>query len=137
MPKSFPLGGMENPHLTFVSPSIILKDKSSAHVVAHEIGHSWFGNLITNKNWTHFWLNEGFTRFIERKIIKALYGEDRYIYQSKIGELDLLNDVMRFYKQGKPEYTVLFPNLYRAGPDDIMSQIAYEKGFFFLTYIEV
>lgn len=137
MPRSFPFGGMENPHLTFVSPSIIVGDKSSTHVVAHEIGHSWFGNLVTNKNWTHFWLNEGFTRFMERKIIEGVYGRERYVYQSRIGSLDLLTEVQRFFGQGKSRCTVLFPCLYREGPDDVMSQVAYEKGFFLLTHVEV
>ena len=74
LPPSFPFGGMENPYLTFVSPSIILGDRSSAYVVAHEICHSWFGNQLTGKNWTHFGLNEGFTVYSERLITRTLHG---------------------------------------------------------------
>jgi len=136
MPPSFPFGGMENPYITFVSPSIIIGDRSSAYVVAHEICHSWFGNQLTAKNWSHFWLNEGFTRYSERLIIKELYGERRYITQVNIGISDLQDLVENFVNNGCPECTKLFPNLYHAGPDDIMSDVAYEKGFLFLKHLE-
>ena len=137
MPPSFPYGGMENPYLTFVSPSIIVGDRSSSYVVAHEICHSWFGNQITNKNWTHFWLNEGFTRYAERLILRKLYGENKYTCQCLMGLYDLRELVKNFISQGNEECTKLFINNYREGPDDIMSVIAYEKGFFFLVYLEV
>lgn len=75
LPPSFPFGGMENPCLTFVTPTLLTGDKSLASVIAHEATHSWTGNLVTNKNFEHFWLNEGFTRFIERKIVGRLRGE--------------------------------------------------------------
>eukprot|EP00830_Metopus_es_P002985 TRINITY_DN1275_c0_g1_i1.p1 TRINITY_DN1275_c0_g1~~TRINITY_DN1275_c0_g1_i1.p1 ORF type:complete len:658 (+),score=77.99 TRINITY_DN1275_c0_g1_i1:38-2011(+) len=136
MPPSFPFGGMENPYLTFVSPSIIIGDRSSAYVVAHEICHSWFGNLITNRNWTHFWLNEGFTQYSERLILRKHYGENKYICQCRIGMHDLRESLKDFEESGKEECTKLFPNIYRAGPDDIMSDVAYEKGFLFLNYLE-
>lgn len=74
MPPSFPFGGMENPCLTFVTPTVLAGDKSLADVVAHEIAHSWTGNLVTNKNFEHFWLNEGFTVFVETKIVGRLQG---------------------------------------------------------------
>jgi leukotriene-A4 hydrolase len=76
LPPSFPYGGMENPLLTFVSPTLITGDKSQVHVVTHEIAHSWTGNLVTCRNWEHFWLNEGFTVFEERKISAKLNGEE-------------------------------------------------------------
>ena len=72
LPPSFPFGGMENPLLTFVSPTIIVGDKSQVDVGTHEIVHSWSGNLVTNSNWENFWLNEGFTVFSERKVTMAL-----------------------------------------------------------------
>jgi len=72
LPPSFPVGGMENPLLTFASPSIIVGDKSSVSVANHELAHSWTGNLVTNINWNNFWLNEGFTVFLERRITKRL-----------------------------------------------------------------
>ena len=135
MPPSFPYGGMENPYLTFVSPAIIVGDKSSAYVVAHEICHSWFGNQITNRNWTHFWLNEGFTQYGERLIVKKVYGEHSYTCQSRIGMYSLQNDLKGF--KDRPECTQLFINLYHDGPDDIVSDVAYEKGFLLVTYLEV
>ena len=137
MPNSFPYGGMENPYLTFVSPSIILGDKSSAYIAAHEICHSWFGNLVTNKNWTHFWLNEGFTRYAERLIIKRNYNESRYGCQTQIGIYVAQNEINDYINEGKPEYTMLSPSVLHDGPDDILSDIPYEKGFLFLTYLEV
>ena len=76
LPPAFPFGGMENPVITFATPSIIVGDKSQVNVAAHEIAHSWTGNLVTNRTWQDFWLNEGFTVFLERKIIKAVYGEE-------------------------------------------------------------
>jgi len=75
LPPNFPYGGMENPLLTFATPFIIVGDKSGVGVAVHEIAHSWTGNLVTNMNWDNFWLNEGFTRFLERKILKKMNNE--------------------------------------------------------------
>lgn len=133
MPPSFPYGGMENPYLTFVSPSIIIGDKSSANVVAHEICHSWFGNQITGKNWSHFWLNEGFTVYSERLITLRMHGLDNFTSQARIGRDDLEALVK---SMDDKEFTKLFPNVYRKGPDGIMTNVAYEKGFLFLHYLE-
>lgn len=74
MPPSFPIGGMENPLLTFASPSIITGDKSGTSVAIHEIAHSWTGNMVTCGNWSSLWLNEGFTVFLERQGQIAIYG---------------------------------------------------------------
>ena len=74
LPPSFPMGGMENPLLTFASPTIIVGDKSQVYVATHEMAHSWTGNEVTCKNWEHMWLNEGFTVFIERKVSGKIYG---------------------------------------------------------------
>lgn len=76
MPPSFPFGGMENPCLTFVTPTLLAGDKSLANVVAHEIAHSWTGNLVTNRDFEHFWLNEGFTVFVETKIVGRMHGPE-------------------------------------------------------------
>lgn len=76
LPPSFPMGGMENPLLTFASPTIIVGDLSQVYVATHEIAHSWTGNTVTCENWESFWLNEGFTVFIERKVSGELHGED-------------------------------------------------------------
>ena len=78
LPKSFPFGGMENPNLTFLSPSVVVGDKSGISTVIHEMVHSWSGNSLTCQNWECFWLNEGLTVFIEREVIRRLYGEDEY-----------------------------------------------------------
>ena len=75
MPPSFPFGGMENPCLTFVTPCLLAGDRSLADVIIHEIAHSWFGNLVTNANWSEFWLNEGFTMYAQRRISTVLFGE--------------------------------------------------------------
>jgi len=81
LPPSFPFGGMENPLLTFASPSIIDltgQSKSGVFVAIHEIAHSWTGNMVTCGNWSNLWLNEGFTVFLERKTLRSLFGDDYY-----------------------------------------------------------
>ena len=77
LPPSFPFGGMENPRLTFATPTVIAGDKSLVSLVAHELAHSWSGNLVTNATWRDFWLNEGFTIYFERRIVEAVYGKPR------------------------------------------------------------
>lgn len=76
LPPSFPIGGMENPRLTFVTPTMIAGDKSLVDLIAHELAHSWSGNLVTNASWKHFWLNEGFTTYVTTRIVEKLYGEE-------------------------------------------------------------
>jgi leukotriene-A4 hydrolase len=88
LPPSFPYGGMENPCLTFVTPTLLAGDRSLASVVAHEIAHSWMGNGVTNKTWAHFWMNEGFTVFVERKILAKKYGQDNADLHVCIHKLD-------------------------------------------------
>jgi len=89
LPFAFPYGGMENPCLTFVTPALLAGDRSLTNVIAHEIAHSWTGNLVTNKDWTNFWMNEGFTKFFERKIIEILYGEDISNLEAAVGRVNL------------------------------------------------
>lgn len=93
MPPSFPLGGMENPCLTFVTPTLLAGDRSLATTIAHEIAHSWTGNLVTNANFEHFWLNEGFTMFVEGKIQGRLFGAATRDFQAIEGLSDLREDV--------------------------------------------
>src|SRR5699024_10192983 len=76
LPSGFPIGGMENPRLTFATPTILAGDKSLVNLIAHELAHSWSGNLVTNATWDDFWLNEGFTVYFERRITEAEYGKD-------------------------------------------------------------
>ena len=89
LPPSFPFGGMENPCLTFATPTLLSGDKSNADVIAHEIAHSWTGNLVTNANMEHFWLNEGFTVFTERKILGRMHGEPSRHFSAILGWRDL------------------------------------------------
>ncbi|PPD68346.1 hypothetical protein GOBAR_DD34772 [Gossypium barbadense] len=96
LPPSFPYGGMENPRMVFLTPTVIKGDASGAQVVAHELAHSWTGNLITNMNNEHFWLNEGFTTYAERRIVEAVQGEDRAILNTGIGWKGLNEEMERF-----------------------------------------
>lgn len=134
MPPSFPYGGMENPCLTFVTPTLLAGDRSLANVVAHEIAHSWTGNLVTNRNWEHFWLNEGFTVFVERKICARLSGAKAYGCASKIGVNDLEESIAAFSRCS--HLTCMVPALDNIDPDDAFSSVPYEKGYNLLTYIE-
>uniref|UniRef100_A0A6B2E589 Putative bifunctional leukotriene a4 hydrolase/aminopeptidase lta4h n=1 Tax=Phlebotomus kandelakii TaxID=1109342 RepID=A0A6B2E589_9DIPT len=135
MPPSFPFGGMENPCLTFVTPTVIAGDKSLVSVVAHEIAHSWTGNLVTNKNFEHFWLNEGFTVFVEDKIIGEVYGKTYRDFHSCMG-LAELKDWMNVHMKDKPEIQKLVVDLTDLSPDDAFSTVPYMKGSTFLRYLE-
>ncbi|KAL7288132.1 hypothetical protein TKK_0017795 [Trichogramma kaykai] len=134
LPPSFPYGGMENPCLTFVTPCLLAGDRSLANVVAHEIAHSWTGNLVTNENFEHFWLNEGFTVFLERKIIGRMYGEKVRHFAALMG-LQQLKDEILTMGESNP-LTNLIPSLVGIDPDDAFSSIPYEKGHTFLFYLE-
>ncbi len=125
---------MENPCLTFVTPALIAGDKSLANVIAHEISHSWTGNLVTNQNWQHFWLNEGFTTFLQRKITEIIYGIDMYNLEANIGYASLSADIKNFGESSS--YTSLFPDIKDHDPDDSFSTVPYEKGFTFLYYLQ-
>jgi leukotriene-A4 hydrolase len=109
LPPGFPYGGMENPCLTFVTPSLIAGDRSLANVIAHEICHSWTGNLVTNADWKDFWLNEGFTMFLQRKIIELVYGEDMALLEASVGNKDLRDDIKTFGPTNT--YTSLYPDI--------------------------
>ncbi|XP_046441582.1 leukotriene A-4 hydrolase-like isoform X2 [Daphnia pulex] len=134
LPPSFPFGGMENPCLTFVTPTVIAGDRSLVDVVAHEIAHSWTGNLVTNSNFEHFWLNEGFTVFVERKIIGRLHGE-AFRHFAAIGGKTYLADTIESMGASNP-LTSLMPDLTGIDPDDSFSTVPYEKGQAFLWYLE-
>ncbi|AOW21131.1 M1 family metallopeptidase [Urechidicola croceus] len=134
LPPSFPFGGMENPRLTFATPTLIAGDKSLTSVIAHELAHSWSGNLVTNTTWDDFWLNEGFTVYFENRIMEALYGKDRANMLGLIARQDLDEEVEGF--KATPEMTHLKLNLKGKNPDDGMNSIAYDKGFLFLKTLE-
>ncbi|XP_054743036.1 leukotriene A-4 hydrolase isoform X1 [Anastrepha obliqua] len=135
MPPSFPFGGMENPCLTFVTPTLLAGDKSLADVVAHEIAHSWTGNLVTNKNFEHFWLNEGFTVFVETKIVGRMQGNKERDFHM-LRNLTDLQECMRTQLANSPELTKLVVDLSNCGPDDAFSSVPYIKGSTFLRYME-
>ncbi|KAI7745495.1 hypothetical protein M8C21_028958 [Ambrosia artemisiifolia] len=134
LPPSFPYGGMENPRMVFLTPTVIKGDASGAQVVAHELAHSWTGNLITNKTNDHFWLNEGFTTYAERRIVEAVQGEDIAALNIGIGWKGLVDEMERF--KDNMELTKLWTNQEGVDPDDAYSQVPYEKGFQFLWRIE-
>ncbi|KAF9146590.1 Leukotriene A-4 hydrolase [Mortierella sp. GBA39] len=134
LPASFPYGGMENPCLTFVTPSLLAGDRSLVDVVAHEIAHSWMGNLVTTENWEHFWLNEGFTVFVERKILGRMRGKEHSDFSAILGKKSLQESV-NLYGQDHP-FTALRPCLRGEDPDDSFSRVPYEKGFNLLYYLE-
>jgi hypothetical protein len=132
LPPSFPFGGMENPRLTFATPTIIAGDQSLVALVAHELAHSWSGNLVTNATWDDFWLNEGFTVYFENRIMEAVYGRDRAMQEQVLGWEDLQGTLADL----PPADTRLKLELAGRDPDEGMTSIAYEKGAFFLRTIE-
>ena len=134
LPPSFPFGGMENPRLTFATPTVIAGDKSLTSLIAHELAHSWSGNLVTNATWNDFWLNEGFTVYFEIRIMEALYGKDRANMIALIGRQDLEEEVDGF--KDEPDMTKLKLDLTNKNPDDGMNSIAYDKGYLFLRTLE-
>jgi len=122
LPPSFPYGGMENPCLTFVTPTLLAGDRSQANVVAHEIAHSWCGNLVTNRTWEHFWMNEGFTVFLERNILAKMHGEPMLHFHA-LGGLKSLTDAVKEFGPDHP-YTALVPDLSEGSdPDDAFSRV--------------
>ena len=134
LPSSFPFGGMENPTLTFVTPSLLAGDKSLANVVAHEISHSWSGNLVTMDNWSDFWLNEGFTMFLQRKITEKTDDLDLTKLDAMVLYNTLSEDIQRFGES--KSFSSLRPYLVGRHADDAFSQVPYEKGYNFLFYLE-
>lgn len=134
LPPGFPFGGMENPRLTFATPTIIAGDQSLTSLIAHELAHSWSGNLVTNETWNDFWLNEGFTTYFERRIMEALYGKDYADMLAQLGYQDLMEDVSDLGEYDEDTHLKL--ELEGRDPDDGMTDIAYEKGALFLTAIE-
>jgi aminopeptidase N len=134
MPPSFPYGGMENPRLTFLTPSLLAGDRSLVSVLAHELAHSWTGNLVTNTNAEHFWLNEGFTVFAERRIVEALEGDELGALHAALG-YERLKQAFEQHAS-HPELTRLRTHLEGVDPDEAFSAVPYEKGYLFLKSLE-
>lgn len=133
LPPSFPFGGMENPRLTFATPTVIVGDKSLVSLVAHELAHSWSGNLVTNASWKDIWLNEGFTSYVQARITEALYGKEMAEMERQIDQTDLLAEI----KDMSPaDQALALPPLTERDPDEALSQVAYVKGAWFLEFLE-
>ncbi len=133
LPPSFPFGGMENPRLSFMTPTLIAGDKSLTNVVAHELAHSWSGNLVTNATWRDAWLNEGFTSYVENRTMEALYGVDRAVMERSLDKLSLTRDVAG---AERPALTALKMPADLGHPDDAFSQVSYAGGMFFVKFLE-
>ncbi|KAG8897701.1 hypothetical protein FRB99_007980, partial [Tulasnella sp. 403] len=135
LPPSFPYGGMENACLTFLTPTLLAGDRSLVDVVAHEASHSWFGNNVTTADSGHFWLNEGFTTYLERILQGELHGPAERDFSYIIGRKSLL-DALKGYAE-RPKYQrLVIPYTFGEDPDDAYSTIPYEKGSNFLLYLE-
>ncbi|MGH9400038.1 MAG: M1 family metallopeptidase [Thermoanaerobaculia bacterium] len=132
LPPSFPFGGMENPRLTFATPTILAGDRSLVSLVAHELAHSWSGNLVTNATWRDLWLNEGFTTYIERRLQEEVFGKEREEMEAVLGRQDLEGELARF----EPRDQILHIDLSRRDPDDAATRVPYEKGALFLRLLE-
>ena len=133
LPPSFPYGGMENPRLSFMTPTLIAGDKSLTNVVAHELAHSWSGNLVTNATWRDAWLNEGFTSYVENRVMEDLYGERRAVMEQVLSLDDLKRDIAG---ADRPELTQLKLPADMGHTDEAFSNVAYVKGQFFLMFLE-
>jgi leukotriene-A4 hydrolase len=132
MPPSFPEGGMENPRLSFITPTVVAGDKSLVSVMAHELAHSWAGNLVGNATWRDFWLNEGFTDYMESRIMTAVYGEPRASMEAVLGVKSLRADLQKL----KPADQILAIDLRDRDPGEGLTSIPYEKGRLFLNYLD-
>lgn len=132
MPPSFPEGGMENPRLSFITPTVIAGDKSLVSVIAHELAHSWSGNLVSNASWRDLWLNEGFTDYLESRIIGAVYGEQREMMERVLGLRSLRDNLAKL----DPADQALAIDLRGRDPGLVFSDVPYEKGRLFLTYLD-
>jgi aminopeptidase N len=132
LPPSFPYGGMENPRLSFITPSLLAGDRSLVSVIAHELAHSWSGNLVTNATWRDGWLNEGMTSYLESRLMEVIYDAARVDEERVLMYRELLLDLERV-----PEpMQALAPRLDKADPDGFQGMIAYTKGQMFLEYLE-
>ncbi|MEC9364678.1 MAG: M1 family metallopeptidase [Pseudomonadota bacterium] len=133
LPSAFPYGGMENPRLTFATPTVIAGDKSLVSLVAHELAHSWSGNLVTNASWGDFWLNEGFTNHLTYRIMEEIFGADRGAQERALGANDLKETLARLTRD---DDKTLLPDLAGRDPDDNVTDVPYERGALFLAYLE-
>ena len=136
MPRAFAYGGMENPRLSFISPSTVAGDRSLVSVIVHELAHSWSGNLVTNSTWDDFWLNEGFTTYLEHRLVEALYGERRASMEDAIAYQELLQTIKDLEAAGLRGDSALHLDLAGRDPNEGTSDVAYQKGRWFLGFLE-
>lgn len=132
LPPSFPFGGMENPQLAFITPTVIAGDQSLVSLIAHELAHSWSGNLVTNASWRDLWLNEGFTSYVENRIMEAVYGEERALMERMLSDQGLEASLARLSERQQ----VLFIELEQRDPETIFTSIPYDKAAAFLFFLE-
>jgi leukotriene-A4 hydrolase len=133
LPPSFPYGGMENPRLTFLTPTSVVGDKSGVALIAHELAHSWSGNLVTNATWRDFWLNEGTTTYLTYRIMDEVFGQKRGDMERVLGQQDL---VEAFAQAGNEGDKALAFDQRGRDPDEVFSSIPYQRGQLFMAYLE-
>ena len=133
LPPSFPFGGMENPRLSFITPTVIVGDRSLVSLIAHELAHSWSGNLVTNASWKDIWLNEGFTSYVENRIVEALFGVERAEMERVIEQAGLLRELA---DMAVSDQLIVLPPLPGRDPDDALTSVPYIKGAWFLGFLE-
>ncbi len=133
LPPAFPIGGMEHPRLSFITPTVIAGDKSLVALIAHELAHSWSGNLVTNASWRDLWLNEGFTTYLTNRIMQAVFGDERYRMEMALGYDELIDELPDLENHDE----ALALDLRDRDPDDVFTSIAYEKGALFLYELEL
>ena len=132
LPPSFPFGGMENPRLSFITPTVIAGDKSLVSLIAHELAHSWSGNLVTNATWRDLWINEGFTSYVENRIMEEVFGKDRAVMEQVLSVQGLKEELVSLEQSD----TILHVVIEGRDPDDAFSGVPYTKGQLFLMFLE-
>ena len=132
LPPSFPYGGMENPRLSFITPSLLAGDRSLVSVIAHELAHSWSGNLVSNRTWRDIWLNEGTTSYLEARLMEVLYGRERANEERVLVYQSLLEDLERLPREMQP----LAPVFTTGDPDVGQDGMEYAKGQMLLEHLE-
>ena len=133
LPASFPFGGMENPRLSFITPTVIVGDKSLTSLIAHELAHSWSGNLVTNSSWKDMWLNEGFTSYVENRIVEAVYGKDLAVMEDVISQYGLAEELQSL---APSDQLLALAPLSGRDPDEALTDVPYIKGQWFLKFLE-
>lgn len=132
LPPSFPFGGMENPRLSFITPSVLAGDRSLVSLIAHELAHSWSGNLVTNQTWRDIWLNEGITSYVTSRLMEVLYSKDRADEERVLAYREMQNSMLTV----KPAMQALAPIKKLDNPDESQGSMHYDKGELFMQHLE-